>query len=360
MARPRAVLATLAFIGLSACTPAETGRIPDFEWEGEWVTIWGFETAVDETCAGTLPYLDDYAGFLANEFGLNHHLGVYRWYSKELFTELEPCGRPINGCAGLNGIFTNVMPIEHEIVHLVNDQVVLCPLFLAEGLAEYYGTTSSTPRSRDLSEILADPGATVFSSRNYPLAGAFTAFLVESHGLDALLEVCERSGFTPTPDEFDEAVEATLGVSTSDLVEQFASFDCTYLEYRSKQYECGRSPSIVIGDEPVELNVTLSCADERTIGPRKSEIWTNNVVQVLEDGVYYIALESETGMNTEDEIGLELVRCTNCTDSPRTYTYNLSIVPFFDLIQLEAGAYTFKVWGAPNVSQSLTLRLRLT
>lgn len=360
MAHLRSLFVVLALASLAACALEEMGRIPDVEWEGTWITILGFEVAAEDTCAGTFTHLDDYAGSLANEFGLTDHLGTYRWYAKDLFTELEPCGRPINGCAGLNGIFTNIMPLEHELVHLVNDQVVLCPLFLAEGLAEYYGTTSATPQSRDLTDILADPGATSFPSSNYALAGAFTAFLVETHGLDAILEVCEQSGNTPTSEEFSKVIEDILGTSTNALAEEFASFDCTYAEYRSKHYECGHSPSIVIGDEPIEMELTLSCTDERTIGPRSDEIWTNDVVQVLQDGIYYISLDGDTGMTTEDKIGLELVRCTTCLDSPRTYTYSPNTTPFFDLIELEAGIYTVKLWGVPTVSQSLILHFDLT
>lgn len=356
MVRLHAVVATLALAGLAACMPEDAGPMPDFEWEGAWITVLGYETTPADTCAGTFDYLDDYAGALASEFGVSAPLGDYRWYSKALFAELDPCGDPDKSCTGRNGVFTDVMPTEHELVHLVNGQTTQCPLFLAEGLAEYYGTTSSTPASLDLSELLADPGATSFSSSNYPLAGAFVAYLIEDHGLDALLEVCERSGVEPTPVEFDEAVETTLGVSVDLLAQEFASFECSYPQYRSKQYECGLEPSVEVGDQPVELILTLDCADSRTIGPSANEIWTLDVVRILEAGTYLVTLEDEAGDIVDGDVGLQLVPCMTCKDQPLLHTFEPGLGPVLSPVQLDASDYIVRIWGEPGVSKQMTLR----
>jgi hypothetical protein len=132
---PARLACLLAVLGGLACA-AEQPSGPDFEWQGEWIDIWGIGTQPEQTCAGTFAYFDTYTEAISREFGVDEHLGVYRWYSRELFDEYDPCP-PGKGCAGTNGAFSYIMPLEHEVVHLANLQSFPCPRLLSEGLAEY-------------------------------------------------------------------------------------------------------------------------------------------------------------------------------------------------------------------------------
>src|SRR5690606_4135399 len=133
--RSRAACLLAGLLSCLACVDEQPAG-PDFEWQGEWIDIWGIGKQPEETCAGTFAYLDGYAGAISQEFGVDAHLGVYRWYSRELFEEYDPCRRPVGGCAGLNGVFTYVMPTEHEVVHMGDIHNYWCPGVLGEGLAE--------------------------------------------------------------------------------------------------------------------------------------------------------------------------------------------------------------------------------
>lgn len=361
MARPTlsALLCVAALLG-SACAPDEPAEMPDFEWQGTWITIWGFDTLPEDTCAGTFRYLDGYAGMLAAEYGITEPLGTYRWYSDAEFLDVDPCSRASNGCAGLNGVFARVMPLEHELVHSANIMTTVCPSLLSEGLAEYYGTNSSTPASRDLRSLLEDPGVRPFPASDYPLAGAFAAFLIENYGLDQILEVCERAGLTPTAAEFSDAVSATLDVPLETLTSSFETFDCSYQQYRSKVYECSQSPSIVIGVEDVESTFSLDCSDDLTIGPRDNEIWTLTTVEAAQSGTYLVALKDESGSIVEDTAGLEIIQCnTKCADYPRVHSFKPGLGPVFGPIQLDAGIHAVRIWGEPNASAIFTLQFFL-
>ncbi|MCB1280574.1 MAG: hypothetical protein KDB18_03540 [Salinibacterium sp.] len=334
--------------------------MPDFEWQGTWVTIWGFDTQPEDTCAGTFQYLDDYSGLLAAEYGITEPLGVYRWYSDAEFLDDDPCRRASNGCAGLNGVFARVMPLEHELVHAANIMTTVCPSLLSEGLAEYYGTNSKTPTSRDLSSLLGDPGVRPFPASDYPIAGAFAAYLVENYGLDQVLEVCERAGISPSAAEFSDAVSVALNVSLDTLASKFESFDCSYQQYRSKLSECSQSPSLVIGVEDIKSTFNLDCSDELTIGPRDDEIWTLATAEATHSGTYLVALKDESGTVVEDIVGFEIIQCdTKCADYPRVHSFKPGMGPVIAPVELDAGTHAIRIWGEPETSALLTLEISL-
>ena len=339
---------------------ADEAEAPDFEWRGEWIDVWGIGKQPEETCAGSLAYLDGYAGAISREFGVDGHLGVYRWYSRELFDAYDPCRGPVGGCAGLNGVFTYGMPLEHEVVHLGDIQNYWCPGVLGEGLAEYYGTTSKTPTSGDIRAVLAQEKSGSIASADYPIAGAFVAFLVESYGLDPIIESCRLSGPAPTPADLADVMTTAFGVPLEQLITGFEEwrdiYSCSYSQYRAKLYECEQPPAVVLGSENVTLDVTLDCSDARTIGPRANEIWTRKSIRVAEAGVYAVSLKDETGAYVTD-LGFELIECAACRDAPRVersppdYEFN-----GLWIMQLDAGDYTLRLWGPPDFARKMTLR----
>ena len=341
---------------LCACHP-ESEPKPDFEWRGQWIDILGLDTIPDQTCAGTFVYLDDFAGSTAREFGVTDHLGVYRWYSSARFEADDPCTGAAAACTGSNGVFSRVMPLEHEVVHLVNDHVVACPSVIAEGLAEYYGMTSQTPTTGDIVDLIAKSEKGRIDFDDYPLAGAFVAHLVEVHGIGPVLDLCERSGVYPSMERFAEATQTALGTSLEQVLMNFAGFDCTFAEYRSKHFECGGEPDLFAGTEPVEFEFIVDCESQGTIGPRQQEIWNLGLVRVQEPGIYLAELNSSSG--SHEGVRVVLTQCAGCYDSPRIHTLVDDGTNGTAPIQLEASDYMVEVFGSTSFADVVTLRLTL-
>jgi hypothetical protein len=343
---------------IAALTPAgcvaDHDPAYDFRWQGDRIDVVGIGTQPDQTCAGTLPYLDQFAEATAREFGVAGHLGVYRWYSSESFAQSTPCPDLAVGCTGANGVFTRLMPHEHEVVHLANNQVIACPSVIAEGLAEFYSPTSSTPTSGDIEALIQDSEHGAIGGDGYPLAGAFVAFLVERHGVESVLQLCAESGPYPSPATFSEAMHRALAVPLEDVLSEFEDFDCTYTQYRSKHFDCDDTESvdILVGEDPAEARFDLDCQSMTTIGPRAAEIWTVGRMEVLTDGIY-LAEAIVTGEATG--VRVQLIECRACADQPRTHTLvgNDSIDP----IQLRAGRYSVHAIAPAGFSGSIVLRI---
>ena len=358
---PRLCAACLLLLANLSCTPEPEPIEPDFEWQGEWIDIWGFDTQPQDTCAGTFAYVDGYAGLIAERFGVGGHLGVYRWFSPERFADEDPCRNPgVLGCAGTNGAFAHVMPLEHEVVHVANIQSFPCPKVLSEGLAVHYSTTSETPSSNsdNLLALLENP-ATPVDSQDYAIAGAFVAFLVESWGLETVLESCRLSGPAPNAAEFAEAMALAFGAPLDELFSSFLTwrdtYGCDYSQYRSKLYECAQAPTVVVDGEPVSLPITLDCNDSGTIGPRYGEIGTLGSIRVVQSGSYLVTLEDDDGLFVED-LGFQIIECTSCKDAPLAERYPPDPeLSGLWIIALDAGDYLVRVWGPPEATRAMTL-----
>jgi hypothetical protein len=356
-ARGTAPALLIACTLLYACQPDQPD-VPDgadFEWRGDWIDIFGFDTTEEQTCAGTFAYLDAFAGSTASEFGVTEHLGIYRWYSPSQFATDSPCTGAAAACSGSNGVFSRVMPFEHEVVHLANDRIVACPSVIAEGLAEYYGMTSKSPTQWDVGALIAKSGQGSIDFGDYPLAGAFAAHLVESYGLSNVLGLCERSGVYPSMQAFAEATQAAFGASLEQVLLDFAAFDCSFAEYRSKHFECGAEPDAIVGAAPVEFEFEVDCASPTTVGPREQEIWTLGLVRIQEAGTYLAEIVSGSG--PQEGLRIVLTECAACYESPRIHKLvddgENSAAP----VQLRATDYVVEVFAPPAFADVVRLRL---
>lgn len=160
---------------------------------------------------------------------------------------------PCNGCAlcGRNKIYAvyndNIKCIgSHEDTHLISflmnypesDFVVEGLAMCMDGLwwgvpneiwAAYYKMKHENLSVKDLfdNDIFADYGCTV----TYPIAGAFTRFLIDTFGMDRYIELYEYTG-----EEYEAVMQSIFHTSFEDIVEQFGSelrrtpFDASALE----------------------------------------------------------------------------------------------------------------------------------
>jgi hypothetical protein len=108
----------------------------------------------------------------------------------------------------------------HELVHAAAGRLGMPPAFFAEGLAVAL-SSGGRWRGRDIDAVAQ--GALMGGARlepllehfgaepdlDYPLAGSFVAFLLDSHGIEAMVEFLERCG--PSPFTFEESFRAAYG-----------------------------------------------------------------------------------------------------------------------------------------------------
>ncbi len=354
----RATTASLAglLVGL-ACTPEPAAGGPEILLRGEWIDIGVYDRSAEETCAGTFEYLDAYAGVLAAEFGVDAHLGLYRWYSRDRFAADDPCQMPVLGCAGINGMFTTAMPLEHEVVHAAElksfDFSTSCPSVISEGLAEVYGTSGSTPSASDfdrLEGLLTNPTGQI-ASRDYDIAGRFVGFLVERYGLDSLLDMCALAGGWPEGQELATAFETTFEATIPEVLTEFeAQPNCSYEQYRSHVYACGAAsplPGVVVGAE-VEVTYELDCASEMTLGPRDGVLWIVDRLE-FEQADYLISLVDEDGKLAPVE--LALTKCGPCSELPWAQVFPADVI----IQSFDAGPHELQLRAPEGYAGTLTL-----
>lgn len=108
----------------------------------------------------------------------------------------------------------------HELVHAAAGRIGVPPAFFAEGLAVALSSGGQWS-GRDVDAVAA--GALVGGARlepllerfgsdpdlDYPLAGSFVAFLLDSYGIEPMLEFLERCG--PSPATFEGSFQAAYG-----------------------------------------------------------------------------------------------------------------------------------------------------
>ena len=129
----------------------------------------------------------------------------------------------------------------------------------------------SAPRSRsaensDIQEILARGEPLEWTY--YLLAGKFTRYLIERHGLDAYIEFYSMITREDALPEIEAAHAEQFGES---LTETIVAFDaegrgCSADRVRFKLVECGAPPIAWDGDSLL-LRRALACGDADVVGP---------------------------------------------------------------------------------------------
>jgi len=277
---------------------------PNYLYRGEWIDIDGQGRSAEQTCGGSFEFLDSYAGALAREFGVEGHLGDYRWYSQERFEAEMPCPYTSGGCSW-DDIVASISSVHaHELVHLAEyaKNASTCPDSLSEGLAEYYSIYPDDLKSDGFERVVAafdDPTKNPPQASYGPL-GRFAAFLVTRYGLDAVFDVCQASGRYPSAAELSAATDSVLGSTMDELLTEFEAElgpACNRgKDYESRVYACGvaeAAPDIgLIGEAGVELDYAIDCANERTIGPLGDRVFIIERFDLEFDGLWFIRIQS--------------------------------------------------------------------
>jgi hypothetical protein len=339
---------------------------PNWLFHGEWIDIDGRDRGADDACAGTFEYIDAYAGALAVEFGVTEHFGSYRWYSPDQYDADLPCGAdiPYPGACAIDDhtLHTAFIPHEHEIVHLANFEAGGCPNLISEGLAEYYGTSAMTPSDGDIEALAARLAAPTekLAFADYPIAGRFAAYLVERHGLEAVLDVCRAAGRYPNADELSTAMEDVLGQSTQAVLDDFADefangpSACNRADrYQSRVFACGAAAAAHdagMVDGTFVGTYDFGCTSATTVGPFVDTIKIVERIDLDADATYLVRLQAEDVDFSEVE--LTLAACEPC-GQVRTFVGDV-----VDVVQFAAGRYSLELHAPSDFSGRVTVTVR--
>lgn len=337
---------------------------PNWLYRGQWIDIDGQGRDGSETCAGTFKYLDAYAGAVSKEFGANRHLGSYRWYPRDTYDAVAPCGDDLlypYACVLDGVVHTAFMPQEHEVVHLADGLAGKCPNALAEGLAVYYAPDGLTPAASDINLLgprLENPSVRI-PNGEYNILGKFAAFLVREYGIDSVVEVCSLTGRYPSGAELAFAMESVLGASPAELIDQLSeepsacdSFD----RYRSRVFACGVGEAAPdagrVGETSITATFTLGCASEMTSGPYavSDTIWINQRLDLEADALYLVAMYGEDGLQIP-EVEFTLAKCEPC-GAVRTI-----VGEFIGPENFDAGRYSLELRAPADFSGSVIVKV---
>lgn len=264
------------------------------------------------------------------------------------------CGWSLS-CASGTTVRSTAAPLDFELARLVLGLVGSPPPFFSAGAAMIASDAlpfggNTLPGWGDVQEQLALGGA--LDSQQYALAGAFTRFLIDRHGLAAYLKFyasVERRDPLPRI----EAVHAEqFGES---LTETVLAFDaegrrwCSSPRFRLKLFECS-APAIPWDGDSLLLRRSLTCGDPDVVGPFGDQ--TARVFSTLEvaaAGYFELSLASD-----EPQAVMALGSCGGC-DNPIDGELEVGHEPV--RAWLAAGRYYLNLSG--DVAAATTVALRL-
>ncbi|PCC71202.1 hypothetical protein SAMN02745121_04834 [Nannocystis exedens] len=342
-----------------AATLAACGDLPEPQMFGAHVVI-----AADpglEPCGGTLVHLDEFVARLADVLSVDPPTGDDRflvyWLAREDFHARSGCPEGALACASGDRTSTPVLPLNHELVHnLAATMGPTLPLF-AEGLATAFeGLGDEVDHDmwphgavHDVLGLLT--GTQLGQANGYSLAGAFTTFLIERHGIDAYLRMYEAVGPLETARGVDRIFREEFGVSFDDSVAEFAALDapdCGKLERDAKVLECA-APELEWSVGRFVHHRSMACEQDDVVGPYAGDdALVFHTITVPADGDYLVTVLGDDPNNR-----ISLQPCTLC--GSQGVTIPAGQPPF--TVALAAGRYSLRLHGPARARTSLGVRI---
>lgn len=251
-------------------------------------------------CGGTISHMDAFIVAVAAEFGVTAPTGEDRlefFWVEEDYEARSPCPWESGGCTRGDRIFSRSAPHDHELVHALAD-FGWVPSFFNEGLAVAYGGIGYADEfdlgARSVYDTIeARDGLGV----DYPMAGAFTWFLVERHGIAAILKVADDLPHGVRTSRVDRSFREILGVSLADSVDDFeeAVAVCPDRQWRAMLLECS-APRMDWDGEWFAEHRSLACAQEDVVGPYGGDTAIIfKTIEVEEGGRFDVGVIAEGG-----------------------------------------------------------------
>jgi hypothetical protein len=352
----RGAVAALAIVGCTA--PLEA-------MEGEAVVQVGehVELRIDpglEPCGDLVGHMDAFTAAVADALAVDLEglRFTYHWETLDGFVA-GPCSDGALGCAAGDEIHALVAPLDHELVHSVSFQIGRPASFFVEGLAVAFQTeieladgTFQLPGDAAVADAIASTQYGPLAAGHYPLAGAFTAFLLDRHGMAAYREFYDE--LRPGTDMATIA-EAFAGSFGEPLADAIARFDaerraCPAGVSRHKLLECG-GPALAWDEGRLEVRRSLRCEDG-AVGPffdGTARAWAT--FEVAEAGGFAVTFASEAWRST-----VALTSCGGCDGDWVAEVFAASDGP--REVFLPAGRYALQFAGPPGEQTAMALRLQ--
>ncbi len=285
----RGLLCALIFTMFGAsCATAD--QLPQVSWEGEHIR---FSTTVDHLpCGDSLAFMDRRVGELAS--ALDEPLRAeekisYYWLPDRM--DLSPCPRAADCAEGLT-VFSRTMFHDHEIVHVLLRRLGRSQTFLYEGMAEAFGraggelTIARDNVEEEFRRSLS--GAVDPATIDYPLAGLFVRFLIETYGMAAVKDVYLRARPETVIDELGLLFEELLGRPLEDVLNAFVE----------EAPECYARPDLCAAD-PVPWDdgiwrhdFGLGCSSPGVLEISPGALRNDAVVELPETGEYGVTVSA--------------------------------------------------------------------
>jgi hypothetical protein len=352
-----AVLLLTSTLGCSEVDP-DLAFLDDytFVWEGQHVTVYGYEREAADACAGSFAALERQNASAIEFFGLADDLHYnYRWISPDLWE--GKCPPEAGACIYLGEPRARELPHMHEVGHalidagfgLDSDFSGWCPWMLDEGIAEYLADprhfrnpTDAPPEYADVNlELLT---ALRYERSTYALSGLFVSYLIETYGPRAVIDLCRAVPRISTPADWERAALDHLGEPVEVMLAGFRKYPrCRYHQYRARLWECAGEPDLVVSPSgTTSLEVRVDCAaDERTFGPLRGRVLTTRRILVPEDMELRVNFIDEDGFGLlKGYVTFDIQECAPCSAEPLVVSSDSSWRADY-----RAGMYDLIVYG---------------
>jgi hypothetical protein len=264
--------------------------LPPIQWSGSYIE---FGSDVDvEVCPATLPSEDEYMEGVDEYVRSNttFPIGYYR-LGEDLTDYGFSCPEGSYGCIGHDDerlvIGSKLLIHRHELIHASSPTST--HRLLEEGLAVFMGTDLKWAGIAEPLEIRAaldsvDGVPGILPPEFYPVAGHFVSFLVEEHGLPAVVSLVEASEPGMTLDELGELSVEHLGRDLRLEIDAYeaAGPGCEVAQYSPTWFQCELAPpSIPIfacnSEGYIMVDVSVTCADGAS-GVQDGMIWRDVLI----------------------------------------------------------------------------------
>ena len=317
--------------------------------EGEHVTL-TIDPAV-EPCGDMVGHMDRVVATLADYLGVSLAGEQFNfvWFSEERFAAEANCGVSAGTCEGGGWIRSTAAPADPTLVRLVLALVGSPPPFFALGAWIAFMPNADSfegagPSGGDVQQMLA------LGYVDYALAGGFTRFLIDRHGLDAYLTFYASIGEEDPLPVIEAAHAEHFGES---LTETIVAFDagrrsCPTPRFNLKLFECSAPPIAWDGDSLL-LRRSLTCGEDDVVGPFSDH--TARIFSTLE-----VATEGyfEIGLASDEPVGMTFGGCGGCEDETDAW---LAAGREPERRWLPAGRYYLNIFGDVDAASALALRI---
>lgn len=331
-----------------------------------------------QTCGGTLAHMDEFVAAVSVEFSRappsrDDRIRFY-WLARDDFHARSICPDDATACARGTTTFSPLVPLDHELVHNVTAAIGTPPVFFIEGLAvAYQGLDADFPHPEfdrtayafpdlDVRRLIeARSGSAMRRMGGYPLAGAFTAFLIRTHGIERFLRVYAALGRSATLAAIDREFQAVFGTSLAQSITEFdtSARECIEFEFTAKLVECA-APELAWDGVRLIHHRTLGCDQDDAIGPFSGDaVVVLHTLEITTAGEYQLRVigdvEEGSLVGESSQHAVSLQRCGGCGAPMLT---GLAGQPA-STGWLDPGRYALRLRGPASRRSSIGLRLEL-